>query len=253
MVADENRESIERALSQKKEDLGLLAEIKWTKISGNYFQKYNEFVDFYFEFIRSGKLKIRILFTHNYRRPKGLSKSQKDNTYFLLYYQLIKHAFGLKYCNEDSATDVNFSILLDDMPDTKEKIDTFKSYISGIPKTSDFNGCCVKIPYERIAEIDSKKHTIQQGLDIILGAMQFRLNDLHKVKISGTKRRGQRTIAKEKVYKNINARIREIHPHFNIGISTGKPNGRFDRWQQSYSHWCFIPKEYEVDSTASKK
>ena len=38
-----------------------------------------------------------------------------------------------------------------------------------------------------------------QCLDIVLGAMAFRLNDMHKEKRPDTNRRGKRTIAKEKL------------------------------------------------------
>ena len=65
---------------------------------------------------------------------------------------------------------------------------------------------------EQIAEIDSRHHVLAQSLDIIWGAMQFRLNDKHPEKPEGQLIRGKRTIAKEKLYKDINGRIREIHP-----------------------------------------
>jgi hypothetical protein len=59
-------------------------------------------------------------------------------------------------------------------------------------------------------------------MDIILGAMAFRLNDLHKEKLDGSNKRGKRTIAKENLYKYILAEIRSFYPNFNIGITTGK-------------------------------
>ena len=84
------------------------------------------------------------------------------------------------------------------------------------------------------------------------GAIQFRLNNLHKVKPAGKKRRGKRTIAKEELYKQINRRIREIHPNFNIGISTGIKDDKSNYWRHSYRHWLFIPAYYREDSTIAK-
>lgn len=88
-------------------------------------------------------------------------------------------------------------------------------------------------------------------MDIILGAMAFRLNDLHKERPEGSIIRGKRTIAKEKLYKHINNRIRQIYPNFNIGISTTKsPIEKI--WELPYRHWKFIPKEFMVDETRFK-
>ncbi len=64
-----------------------------------------------------------------------------------------------------------------------------------------------------------------------LGAMAFRLNDKHLVKPPGQVRRGKRTIAKEKLYKHILGRIRQLYPNFNIGESTGMQGDRANRWR----------------------
>ena len=48
-------------------------------------------------------------------------------------------------------------------------------------------------------------------------------------------------IAKEKLYKHINKKIREIRPNFNIGISTGIDGDRQNRFIHAYRHWLFIP------------
>ena len=90
-----------------------------------------------------------------------------------------------------------------------------------------------------------------QFLDVVLGSMQFRLNNMHLEKPEGKKRRGKRTIAKEKLYNYINKRIREMRPHFNIGISTGT-NELDDRWNHPYRHWCFTANEFEIDVSKHK-
>ncbi|MGN1143952.1 MAG: hypothetical protein ACI4SU_05255 [Anaerovoracaceae bacterium] len=78
-----------------------------------------------------------------------------------------------------------------------------------------------------------------------MGAIQFKLNKENEVKNPETGRRGKRTIAKEKLYKEINKRIREIYPNFNIGISTGFSDDRTKLWWQPYRHWSFIPESYQ--------
>ena len=89
--------------------------------------------------------------------------------------------------------------------------------------------------------MNSHDHDILQCLDIVLGAIQFRLNDKHKQKPAGARRRGKRTIAKERVYRHINLAIRTIRPNFNIGITTGTDGNLSNRWHQPYRHWLFVP------------
>lgn len=95
-------------------------------------------------------------------------------------------------------------------------------------------------------------HDILQCLDVVLGSIQFRLNDKHKEIPLGAKRRGKRTIAKEKLYKHINGRIREIYPGFNIGISTGVKGDKSNRWKHPYRHWLFLPANKKVDFEKTK-
>ena len=58
-------------------------------------------------------------------------------------------------------------------------------------------------------------------MDIILGSMNFKLNGFNELKDPETGKRSKRTIAKDKLYKVINANIREIRKGFNVGVSTG--------------------------------
>ena len=252
LIKAEDRQPISEALAAKKDELNLFSELKWVKVTDQYLEKYLEFTEFFFEYVKSGRIRIRVMFSQNFHKPIGLTKEQQDLGYFILYYQMIKHAFGLKYCNPNALDRVYFQLLFDDVPHSSNKFEAFRSKLSNIPNLRDFEGSQIFIPKHGIAEIDSKSHTILQDLDIVLGAMHFRLNDLHRVKPNGSRRRGRRTIAKEKLYKRINKKIREIQPGFNIGVSTGTRNGYHDRWLQPYRHWLFIPKENRKDFAATK-
>ena len=136
------------------------------------------------------------------------------------------------------------------MPDTKEKNSEFKEHILYLNNIFDEH---ITIKKEDIVEINSKDHVIQQCMDIILGSINFRLNNLNKIKLNGTKRRGKTTIAKEKLYKVILKNIREIYPNFNIGISTSTRGNVNNRWLDPYRHWLFKTKNSELDKTLTKK
>ncbi|MEM8655740.1 MAG: DUF3800 domain-containing protein [Pseudomonadota bacterium] len=253
LLKSQDRQAIEELLQAKKHELNLNSELKWQRVTDNYLDKYAEFIKFYFRFVVSNRIKVRIMFSQNIHQPNNLTKEQIENTYFRLYYQFIKHAFGIRFCNPNALDRVEFALLLDQIPDTEAKTSNFKKYLSNIPETIGLRGLGIAMPVSQVASVDSKDHVILQGLDIILGAMAFRLNDKHLVKPDGSRRRGKRTITKEKLYKLINREIRELYPGFNIGVSTGQPNGQTDRWHHQYRHWRFVPTNHTIHLDRGKR
>ena len=148
---------------------------------------------------------------------------------------------------------MNLRIYPDQIPDNKERVEQFRGFLVGLASSPAFRERKIRMKREDIADVDSKQHEILQCLDIVLGAMSFRLNDknLEKTAKGGT-RRGSRTKAKERVYKHILSRIRDIYPNFNIGISTGQ-DATNARWSHPYRHWLFTPTERIVLPGSKKK
>lgn len=250
LIQSKDKDNVIKELRRVADKIGITEEIKWGKVDDVKLPAFIALMDAFFKLVKKNKIKVRIMFTQNAKVPKGLSKHHIDNEYFLLYYQFFKHAFGLKYANP-SAQSVHIRAHFDYLPDTNSRKQQFKEYIKGLESTKDFKDARLKIRKEDIVEINSKDHLPLQLLDVVLGAMQFRLNNKHKLKPEGKKRRGKKTVAKEKLYKYILKKIRAIRPGFNIGISTGL-NDFEERWNQPYRHWCFIPKDFEIDESMYK-
>ena len=243
-------QEIEKELNAKKDELNLKGEIKWSKVTGNYLDKYMEMINLFFSFIKAGKIKVRIMFAQNAHVSDGLTKEQTDNEYSILYYYFLKDAFGMKYSNSTPyKTKVNFSLYLDDLPCSKEQKEIFNKSL--FRNNVGFQQNNVEIT--EFVEIDSKKHVIQQCMDIILGSMNFKLNDFDKIKDEKTGKRSKRTIAKEKLYKVINKNIREIRKNFNIGITTGINGDQSNYWKHLYRHWNFISSYSHFDETLTKR
>lgn len=240
IIDSKDQFELTQALEHKKSDLNLKAEIKWTKVTENYLNKYIEIIDLFFEFIKSGKIKVRIMF----RRTSDMNEKNGNNTvddkYFKLYYQFIKNSFGLRTIPKE-CTPAKLIIFLDTLPDKKEKRDNFKDFIHKMPNTHDLQDSDISIRSRDIIEVDSKDHVLLQCTDIVLGAMNFKLNGFDKIKPEGSRTRGKRTIAKEKLYKHILGKICEIHPNFNIGVSTGSRGYENSHWNSPYEHWLFTP------------
>lgn len=241
---------IENALNNKKQELNLNGEIKWTKVTSNYLEKYIDIINLFFSFIKSGKIKVRIMFAQNAYVPDGLTKEHTDNEYNILYYYFLKSAFGLKYSNTNPFKyKMNFSLYLDDLPcSEKQKYNLKHSLFRYNYELKQHN-----IEITEIIEIDSKKHVIQQCMDIILGSINFKLNGFNDLKNIETGKRSKRTIAKDKLYKVINKNIRDIRKGFNVGVSTGIDGDVTNFWKHLYRHWNFISAYSHFDKSLTKK
>lgn len=226
-------------------------EIKWQKVNKHFFTPYKQLVDLIFDLLEDDLIKIRIFFRHNQYVPKYLNRQQMNEEYTLLYYQFLKHAFGFEFSNPTGRT-INLNIALDEMPIDQQQKQKFKSYLVHLSDNEKYKDAKIRIKPENVYEVNSKRNLPLQIVDLILGAICFRLNDKQKQKLPGSNRRGVRTIMKDNLYKHINFRIRNLRRGFNVGMSTGYIQP-FEIWDQSYRHWSFIPKSHDLDVTRTKQ
>lgn len=252
MVGLSNYDRIKDRLEAKKEELGFKSELKWQKVTDRYLEQYIEFMRAFFDELRAGNLKVRIMFRQNIHSRRFEDSEAKALEYFKLYYQFIKHGFGLAHMDH-LHPEVFLRLYFDQFPDTSERAEQFKGYLSGLQKMKHFEQARISIRKGDITEIKSHEHILLQGVDIVLGAMVFRLNNKHKRIPEGKHRRGKRTIAKEKLYKFILSEIKTVYPNFNVGISTGTKAGEASYWLDPYRHWRFVPKDHVYDETKTKR
>ncbi len=95
IISSKNANDITKTLEKKKKELNLYGEVKWTKVTDNYLGKYIELIDEFFKFIKEGTIKIRIMFRRTDEMLEKSSSNSIDDKYFKLYYQFLKHSFGL--------------------------------------------------------------------------------------------------------------------------------------------------------------
>lgn len=232
------------------EKVGINDEIKWQKVNEYHYEKYLNVVDELFDLAMEDKIKIRIFFRHNQYTAYRLSPEEKKADYQMLYYQFIKYAFGLPYAGENELDAM--TLYLDEIPLRQGERDEFISHIRGLANDPILKRKGLSIADDGIVEVDSKYHLPLQFMDVILGAMCFKLNEKDKLKTEGANKIGKRTLAKLRLYKHINSRIREIYPNFNIGVTT-PIRLVSDSWTQVYRHWSFIPKFHTRDVSRTKK
>lgn len=251
-VRSEDLREVTEKLQGSAEQEHLLAEVKWQKVSANYVGKYSAFIDTFFDLIEARKARVRIMFTENSLVPQGLTDYHREHAYHILYRYFLKYAFGLEYAgNLPDETRVRF--YLDTLPGTRERNAEFRSRIVALEQSPPLRRAKIRFPVDQIAEVRSHDHIVLQALDVVMGSIQFRLNDGHKVTRPDTGRRGRKTVAKEKLYKRIQARIQRTYPRqFNIGISTSDRGDRANRWEDPYRHWKFTPADAVRDRDLTK-
>lgn len=244
-------ERVSARLENKKKELNFFGEVKWSKVSEPYLSKYTALIQTFFEELIAGHLRVRIMFRQNAHVPRHLTREHIEGEYFLLYYQFVKHAFGLMVMPEHGHP-VSIRLYFDDLPDKEEKRQQFKGFVLGLAAHDRILERDIVLTRENITEVRSHDHVLLQCLDVVLGAMAFRLNDKHLEKLPGSRRRGKKTIAKERLYKAIHREICRVKPHFNIGISTAAIDPHHGWWLDPYTHWCFKPRAAEWDGSLTK-
>ena len=240
LVSSDMVEPISLALASEKLHLNLHQEVKWNKTSRNYLGKYCQLMSLFFAYVRSGDVKVRIIFTPNSRLPRNLSKYHRDHKFNLLYYQFIKHAFDFPYCDL-GAGQIPLRILLDTLSGSTQQKHEFARFLYELNTGGElvFPGGGFSIPEDGIGEIDSRESDLLQCLDVVLGAMQFRLNRGHLVIRKDTGRRASRTIAKDALSSHILNLVRDFIPEFQPDVTTKVHPARF-RWRHPYRHWSFV-------------
>ena len=247
LVESKHRTEVLQRMTAIKCELGIVDEIKWQKVNAYHYDKYVHIIDELFKMGKEGLLKIRIFFRHNQYEP-DLTPEKRKEEYPILYYQFIKYAFGLVFADDNEGV----RLYLDEIPLNQDDKRNFVKHLYSLNNDADFKAKGVRFVDKGISEVDSKSHLPLQFMDVILGAICFKLNEKDKLKSDGDEKPGKRTILKIKLYKHISQKIREIYPDFNIGISTPIKDER-DRWIQIYRHWSFKPKHHTRNLTRTKR
>jgi hypothetical protein len=241
IVPATRHQAVENHLRIAKAEIGFLNELKWQRVTEVWVGGYERMISAFFQVIRDGDARMRVMFRKADSGPNLPSRAEHDQIYFKLYYQFIKHAFGL------SSTPVleggtRLRLFFDQFPHTKEKVFQFKGFLGALPEAHQLRHVGLKVSADHITEIDSKEHVLLQCVDLVTGAMAFRLNERHLLKAEGKRVRGKRTLAKDRLYRHILREIRTLKPHFNPKISTAAEPFPEGRWSMPYRHWLFVPK-----------
>lgn len=229
IVLEEKYEKISTIICDYKAKFGL-NELKRTKITENNYKQYIEVLDLFFTFVKSGDVRVRVMFAPNDQLDR-LPKEQ-NATYCKFYNTFIVNAFSIFYAGYD----LKLRLIFDDLPETKNQCALFKNLLEKKInyETSHINR--VQVNHNRIEEVDSRKHVILQCVDVITGLIEFYVNTpLAEIESS------KRALAKKKVFCSIKKHIEEIHENFEF-LDTTSPIWSTKGWKDSYKHFVYKKK-----------
>lgn len=241
MLLASDRERIERELLELQARLGIPGEIKWTKVRPFNWERVAVVLDRFLDFVQAGEIKLRYMWLDQmFQTPDALTEYHRRYGYYILYYFFLVLAFGLPYHDSDEIVDIA-RFLPDKLPDEPEKRREFEQFLCQCHQLRRYHGHS-QFRISNVGEAHSHDHIILQCVDVIIGAVGFRLNHMHKAK-QPNGRRAEATKVKEKLYERIRDRLGEIDmgerggQAFAIGVNTGKGSDFANLWRHKFRQW----------------
>ncbi len=228
ILEEKNYDTVSFVLNLLKNNFNL-NELKRQKINDYNVDDYIFIIDTFFNFVKAGLIKVRIMYAPN-TQLNSFRNGQVDS-YEKFYYLFLKNAFSLF----DSKQNMFLRLYLDELPETLQKNNDLKTYLSRLFLKKSFSGETenkVLLYKSRIEEVNSKDHIILQCINVILGVIDFYLNTTEEEKGS------KRGIAKMKLFKTIHQHILSLCPEFDFNKSTGYFKC-LKAWNSSYKHLVF--------------
>ncbi|HCK0217268.1 TPA: DUF3800 domain-containing protein [Klebsiella oxytoca] len=231
----------EAEVVQLKKDHNYKKEIKWSNISRQHIEFYENLLVLIERFIcTSENTKYRQMFMDRSYRYIGESASELDSQ-FKIYYQFLKHCFGFGYINERKT----FTF----------KLDTHSSHAHKLKLKTFIEGLEIQNVDIRVEFINSKKSVPLQVCDLLMGAAGYYGNKADWDLLPGKRRRTPNQIMKSGFGKKIYDMLRRIDSQFrgskafNWFESTGVDGDISNRYHHKMRIWKFIPTNSLSDAS----
>jgi uncharacterized protein DUF3800 len=175
-----NAKSIEDVVDKLRafrERAKMTAELKWTKVSRGKLNQYKEIIDIFVDFTSSNVVHFKaLIFDCHQIDHRSFSDGDNEVGFYKFYYQLLLHCFGKPYCTTEHP--MRFMVFLDER-NTTYKLTTLKAFLNrGMASKFGIQSS----PFRQIEPRNSHKCDITQMLDIVVGAVGYQRNMLHRRK-----------------------------------------------------------------------
>ncbi len=90
LVESKNIQLVNNRLQSVVDKIKITEEIKWGKVDAYKLPAFMELMNVFFDLVKKGKIKVRIMFRQTAHVAVGLTPNHSENEFLLLYYQFFK-------------------------------------------------------------------------------------------------------------------------------------------------------------------
>lgn len=240
-------DSLQTALLSIKARAGILHEVKWSNVSAKNLNYYIELIDCLKHYILSRDIKYRQMFRDRSFHVTPTPDISELDVQFKIYYQYIKHMFGIRFLPEDNSSGIEILVRLDGHSSEKHKT-KLKDYIERLPQTLNRHDITLNVTYE------NSKHSMRlQVCDLMMGAAGYYGNKFHLRRENGRRGMTKKQKIKKALAKHIYNMLKDIDAEtrgskaFNWFESTGTNGDTENYLHHNIRIWKFEPTGYRIN------
>ena len=229
---------------------GIKGEVKWGKLRANNIACFKDLVDCLIQNLDAGNLKYRQTFLDRryvWVPSRGQTPLSPLEVQFRIYYQFLKHAFGLRYLPNSTGGPIDIQINLDDHSSQSEKqrLMTFAQNLPAQLRRSDFS---VSVSF-----LNSNRNTLLQISDLVMGAAGSHGNKMQQKRKSGQRGMTSKQKLRQDLCSHIYNGFRTLDAKhrgtkaFNWFETTGHNGSQANRYHHALRIWKFVPASHIVD------
>lgn len=230
---------------------GVCGEVKWSNLNAGNYTCYVEWVDCLIDNIQNNDIKYRQLFldrSYVWVPKHGEEPLREIDVQFKIYYQFLKHAFGIKYIPADEGGQgIKLFIRLDNHSSQKNK-DQLVRFAEILPRTLARPDLSISVTFH-----NSSKARRLQICDLIMGAAGSYGNKMHKKRAPGKRGMTPKQKLRLSLCKHVYDSLRNLDADargskaFSWFETTGHEGALSNRYHHKMRIWKFIPKRHDRD------
>jgi len=230
---------------------GLRGEVKWSNLSEQNVECYISLVDTFFDVLRKEDIRYRQMFLDRsfvWLPQHGATPVSELESQFKLYYQFLKHAFGLRYLPVDRAEGaIRINLHLDNHSnqDLKSRLIDF---VANLPRLLGREDIQINVTF-----MESSKSRRLQICDLLMGAAGSHGNQMQKQRRGGRRGMSNKQRVRDRVCRHIYNHLRKLDSDtrntraFNWFETTGHDGSKANRYHHKARVWKFIPARHRKD------
>lgn len=225
-------------------------EIKWSSLTPRNLPVYQELTDALFLGVRSGGVKYRQMFldrSYVWRPRHHETDSSELTGQFKLYYQFLKHAFGIQHIPRSETRDTSILVRLDRHSSQQHTL-KLQQFAGSLPDILERPDLTVSVTFR-----DSRRVPRLQIADVLMGAAGSYGNKMHLLRLGerrgmSEKQRIRLGLCKH-IYNNLRAIVEEDREM--SAFNWFETTGRDGNWENAFHHkvriWKFKPRHHVID------